>query len=59
MITKAIYFRNQSLMRCKSQIIYLKHLERDLFEVGFKETPCYPKGGGQPGDAGKIYGKDV
>ena len=55
MKTKALYFRNQDLFRSISKAIKITPLEDQLFEIALEETPCYPRGGGQPGDQGLIF----
>jgi Ser-tRNA(Ala) deacylase AlaX len=42
-------------MKCISKIIKINPLEDQLFEIALEDTPCYPRGGGQPGDLGMIF----
>jgi hypothetical protein len=46
MFTKALYFRDLSIIKSMAKVIYVNVVDAETIEASFDQTPCYPKGGG-------------
>lgn len=56
-ITEAVYYQQPYLKELDAQVLSVVPWEKpaqNLFAVQLDRTICYPEGGGQPGDRGKL-----